>query len=162
MGGFKKSVYIFLSSLLGVLLFLVLHRALIFIYLLLLTTGLFHWSSFYSYLNFMAVDYVTLFLAMIAGSWYGIWLGEYWYRQTYEIGSGQGSWRHLRHKLFPQKTRQADLKIKVEAVAQRLAEDLSAAETLISEVPSAVLAPAPVKRRVTRKKPAARKRKTAD
>lgn len=153
MGGVKKSVYVFLCSLLGVLLFLVLHRIGMMLYVLLVIYGVFQWASTAAYIQFLAFDYVTLLLAMLCGSWYGIWLGNYWYEQVYELGAWSGAWRHFRHQLMPAKTRHTDLRNRVEVVKQQLAEDLSHAQLLVGEIPQEILKPIAIKRRAVRKKP---------
>ena len=173
MGGFKKSVYVFLSSLLGVMLFLVLDRIIVLSYLLLVTTGVAPWHSVYSYLEFLAVDYITLLLAMLCGSWYGIWLGTYWYERVYEQGSWHGVFYSLRHALSPDRTKSWELKRKVETVRGKLEEDLEQVEDLVEELPSRQAEPAAVqpvatepvvlavpKKRPVRKKSVSRARKT--
>lgn len=156
MGGVKKSVYVFLCSLLGVLLFLVLHRLLVLWYLILVNSGVFVWSEADSYLKFLAVDYITLTLAMLAGSWYGIWLGSYWYEQVYELGAWKGSWLHITHKLLPNRGVDKKLKARVEKVREKLEHDFSMAEELIEEFPRPIILAKP-KKRVAAKKPVAKK-----
>jgi len=158
MGGVKKSVYIFLCSLLGVLLFLVLQRIVVLCYLILVSYGAFHLTSG-GYLEFMAIDDITLLLAMLCGSWYGIWLGNYWYELVYEKGQWRGSLHHARNYLFPPKPAYQDFKARVEEVKHQLAEDLSQAEDLVREMPKEILKPVPI-RRVARKKSAPTKRKS--
>jgi hypothetical protein len=121
-----------------------------------------HWLSADSYVSFMAIDYITLLLAMLCGSWYGIWLGDYWYSLVYEQGKWRGAFRHFQHKYFLQKSNYADLKAKVEAVAERLGEDLSQVEDLAKEIPKEILSPASIKRRAVKKKPAASRVKAAE
>jgi hypothetical protein len=161
MGGVKRSVYIFLCSLLGVMLFLVIHRIIMLWYLLMVDYGVFSWNESDSYIKFLAVDYITLALVMLAGSWYGIWVGNYWYDQVYEFGFWKGSFRHVKNKYFSNKYNREELKHRVEIVRQALEEDLSSAESLVSEIPREILKPEPVKRRIIRRKPAARKVKAA-
>jgi hypothetical protein len=68
--GFKKSLYVFLCSLLGMLLFLILHRLLVIGYFSLTSRNLLDYFSYNLVLE-MAVEYLTLFFAILAGSWYG-------------------------------------------------------------------------------------------
>lgn len=89
----RKALYLFLSSLLGILLLLLFHRSVFVIYEIL--------GSFYPTLYFFQLDYFTLRLfdfwtmivAMFFGGWYGIWLGLHWYRMIYEDANVQ-SWFH--------------------------------------------------------------------
>lgn len=164
MGGVKKSVYIFLCSLLGVMLFLILHRLVIFAYLMAVLYGAPGYAAGISYMEFLAVDYATLLLALLCGSWYGIWLGSYWYEMVYEKGQWRGAMFHIRQKLFLRKTADYSLKEKIEVVKQRLEDDLSQAEELAAEIPQAILQSKTVKRRlpagkagIVKKKPAVRK-----
>ncbi len=158
MGGVKRSVYVFLCSLLGVLLFLVLQRIIVLSYLILVDYGAFHWTSS-GYLEFVAIDDITLLLSMLCGSWYGIWLGNYWYELVYERGAWRGSLHHARNYLFPPKPAYQDFKARVEEVKHQLVEDLSEAENLVREIPREILKPVPIRRRIIRKKPATQKSK---
>lgn len=157
--GVKKSVYVFLCSLMGVLLFLILDRIAVLSYLILVMYGVFHWSGNYSYIEFVAIDYIVVFFAMFCGSWYGIWLGTYWYQQVYELGAIKGAFGHLRHRLFPAKPGYGDLKTRVEELKQELSEDLSEAQVLVRQMPKEILNPEPLKRRAPRKASASRQRK---
>jgi len=99
--GFKKSLYLFLSAMLGVLLFLILHRIVIFFYLVLSGAKFLADVSENSYLLFLAADYFTLILAMMFGAWYGIWLGMYWYEKVYEECSHRGFADYVARKYWP-------------------------------------------------------------
>jgi hypothetical protein len=96
----RKSFYLFLSSLLGALLFLIIHRIIIFIILIFKILG----SGFdqQGYLIFLSLDYLTLMFFLMAGGWYGIWLGMYWYKVVYEENTFNGIFAHLK-KGFAQK-----------------------------------------------------------
>lgn len=158
-GGVKKSVYLFLSSILGVLLFLILHRLSVFIYLLLVSYGIVGGGPSWSYMQFLAFDYATLLISLLFGSWYGIWLGNFWYEQVYEKGEWRGMLAHMRSRYLPQVRGKYNWEQKIESVKHRLEEDLSAVEELTEEFPAAVLAPQPVKRTLAKKK-VVRKAKT--
>jgi signal transduction histidine kinase len=86
--GAKKSLYVFLSSLLGILLFVTIQRALSLIGLLLLNVDYATYSLGTTPLQVHAWNITTLILAIFFGGWYGIWLGLYWYKIVYEHGSG--------------------------------------------------------------------------
>jgi hypothetical protein len=158
MGGVKKSVYIFLCSLLGAMLFLVLHRLAVFTYLIITIYGGPGIPEGAAYVQFVAIDYITLFFALLFGSWYGIWLGSYWYEMVYERGIWPGAFlHHARGKLFFRKNKDYGLREKIETIKEKLEQDLSQAESLVAEIPRPKFNPPPIKRRASGKKSAARK-----
>lgn len=152
----KKSLYIFLSSLMGVMLFLVLHRVGIFIYLYLITQG--YVVSSWSYVQFLVFDYFTLTLTLLFGAWYGIWLGVFWYDKVYVEGSHSGFVAHISNKFMSRKSR--GLESKMSHIKERLETDLWQLEDLAKTSLSQVSSPAPIKRKIVRKA-APRKLKTA-
>lgn len=80
----RKALYLFLSSLLGILLLQMLHRSLFAIYDIL---GNFFPQQSWLNLDFYTlsiIDFSTVILFMFIGGWYGIWLGLHWYKQIYE------------------------------------------------------------------------------
>ncbi len=89
----RKALYLFLSSLLGMLLLLMFHRAVFVIYDIL--------GSFYpncSWFNWslptiFTLDFLTMLVAMFIGGWYGVWLGLNWYHMIYEE-RGVTTWFH--------------------------------------------------------------------
>lgn len=83
----KKSFYIFLASLLGMILFILLQRSL---FLLAYLIGVDVLSA-----DFSRLDYGTFMLASFLGLWYGIWVGLYWYKIVYEEASSAGFLRSL-------------------------------------------------------------------
>lgn len=72
----RKSFYIFLTMVLGVLLFLMLQRA---AFLIAFLAG-----ADVGSLPAQALSIVTSAIAVAFGSWYGIWLGIVWYAAVYE------------------------------------------------------------------------------
>ncbi|MDR3643189.1 MAG: hypothetical protein P4L74_06215 [Candidatus Doudnabacteria bacterium] len=156
MKDFRKSLYIFLCSLLGVLMFMLLERLAVFFYLYLLAGG--YLVTNMSYLQIAIFDYIVLVLAMMLGAWYGVWLGLYWYRIIYEEQSHPGLVGHVSEHYFPRPSF-----ARSEGVAElkkRLVEDLSRLETVeVATVPSP-LEPVPVKRKIVRRS-APKKLKTA-
>jgi hypothetical protein len=78
----RKSFYIFLSTFLGVLLFLMLDRA---AFLIAFIAGVDITS-----VPVLALEYVTSMIAVAFGAWYGIWLGLVWYAAVYEEKTTQG------------------------------------------------------------------------
>lgn len=83
----KRSFYIFLSSLLGVMLFILLERSL---FLLAFLLGMNVLTP-----QFAQIDYIAFIVASILGLWYGIWVGLYWYTIVYEEGSHPGMLRGI-------------------------------------------------------------------
>lgn len=72
----RKSFYIFLSSMLGVLLFLMLQRSAFLIAFLL--------GADIGSVQSQALGVVTTAIAVVFGAWYGVWLGLVWYSAVYE------------------------------------------------------------------------------
>lgn len=144
----KKSFYIFLTSLLGVLLFLILHRIFVFIYLFLVAN--YFLLTDFNYLQFLAWDYFTLVIVLMLGAWYGVWLGLYWYKLVYEDASHGGLVSHISKRIFTKKPK--NLTSKMLAVKEKLEKDLWELEDLtqVSQTPSVYVEP--VKRKVVRKR----------
>lgn len=89
----KKALYLFLSSLLGMLLVLMFHRSVFVIYEIL--GDLFPQYTVFQ-LNYWFVviaDFITMLLAIFIGGWYGIWLGLHWYKYVYEDRKAR-TWFH--------------------------------------------------------------------
>lgn len=148
---FKKSFYIFLTALLGLLLFFILHRIAVFFYLYLLAGG--YMTTDMTFYQFLVLDYATLFVAMGLGVWYGIWLGMYWFRKVYEEGTHGGFVHHLNVTYFGgSKPKAAALERKIEAVKESLEDDLWKLEDLAKETAQMAEEPKPIKRRVVRKR----------
>ncbi len=84
----SKSFYLFLCSILGVMLFVIIQRAVGLIYLLLLTLNYQQFNFGLSMLDLWVLNYLTYVAAVLFGAWYGIWLGLHWYRIVYEEGKG--------------------------------------------------------------------------
>lgn len=78
----RKSFYIFLSTFLGVLLFLMLDRA---AFLIAFIAG-----ADITSVPVLALEYVTSMIAVAFGAWYGIWLGLVWYAAVYEEKTTRG------------------------------------------------------------------------
>src|SRR3989338_8019419 len=148
----RKSVYIFLCSLLGIMLFLALHRILISMVVLWLNASSGYNPFFgFSYLEFLALDYVSLIIAVILGAWYGIWLCIYWYKKVYEEGTHGGLVSHIATNYWPNKTT-SRLKAKIEVAQKHLRDDLWQLEDLSKSLPATQEPVKPIKRRIVRKK----------
>ncbi len=143
----KKSLYLFLCSLLGVFLFLILHRIGVVVYLYLLSQGI--GVASFRYWDFLVLDYMSLLVALLLGAWYGIWLGLYWYEKVYEEKSHGGFADHIARHIWPMRSPKA-LETKVAQVKERLEEDLWQLEELAERV--VVENPKPKVRKVVRKR----------
>jgi len=80
----RKALYIFLSSILGFLLFTMFHRAVIVIYEIF---GNFYPTTSWLHLSYKTLallDFGTFLLALFFGGWYGVWIGLNWYKLIYE------------------------------------------------------------------------------
>jgi hypothetical protein len=139
-GNFKKSLYLFLSSLLGSLLFLVIHQAVVVIIFLVFGVARGGLASSESYMLFWVFDYFTLVLVLMLGSWYGIWLGMYWYEKVYEEESHKGFVSHLWNRVRPASLRTDKFKVRLQTAKQTFQEDLKEFEELAKDLPPAVVA----------------------
>ncbi len=79
-----KAIYVFLCSLMGMLLFAIFHRSVMVIYFILLNNNFDLYSFGFSENAMRALDFFTLLLALFFGGWYGTALGLHWYRLVYE------------------------------------------------------------------------------
>lgn len=151
--GLRRPTYIFLSALLGMLLFLILHRIVIFF---ILAGAYFNNASGligFNYLHFLAWDYLTLILVLLFGAWYGIWVGTYWYDKVYESKIHGGFISHLAAGRRQEVQREL-LGEKLDELSENVKEEIWELEQLNKKVAKATRTPRPVKRRVVRKRPA--------
>jgi hypothetical protein len=137
---------------LGVMLFLVIHRILIFLILVFSGAG----GNFYlgfSYLGFLAIDYFTLLIVLMLGAWYGIWLGNYWFEKVYEERLHGGFVSLLASRLWPKRV--SKLRQKMVSATEHLENDVWELEDLVKDLPpTASIKPVNVfKRRIVRKRP---------
>jgi hypothetical protein len=79
----SKALYLFLCSILGMVLFAMLHRAIFVLYDLLLVMDYDTYSLGLTADGIMALDYITLLVALFFGGWYGTLLGMDWYSIVY-------------------------------------------------------------------------------
>ncbi len=82
----KKSFYIFLTSLLGILLFVTIQKSISLIGIILLNVDYSFYSLGTNPLQVHALNIATMMLALFLGGWYGVWIGLHWYRAVYEQG----------------------------------------------------------------------------
>jgi hypothetical protein len=145
----KKALYVFMSSLLGILLFFILQRVGVFIYLYLLAAG--YIDSFTNFDKFLVVDYLTLSFAFVAGGWYGAWLGLFWFEKVYVENSHGGLVRHISDNFFTL-GRPKSIPAKMVAVKRRLETDLWELESLAKSSTAENKSSQPKIRRVVRKR----------
>jgi hypothetical protein len=150
--GIKKSLYVYLSSLLGILLFLILHRIVVLIYLLLAGLGYSPFVNEVVSLQFLAFEYLTLILSMMLGAWYGIWVGMHWYEVVYERESHPGLVGHLSNKFWPKTKNRYKLGERIEEVQKKLQTDIWQFEDLVKAAPAAIVSPEPIKKKIVRKR----------
>jgi ABC-type multidrug transport system fused ATPase/permease subunit len=127
----KKSFYVFVCGLLGALLFLILDRIIVFVYLFFVGSGLF--SNSYDYYQFALFDYFTLIIVLMFGAWYGVWLGMNWFSQVYENETHGGLVDHISKNLWVSK--KITMESKLSDVKERLEKNLWELEDL-TEMPS--------------------------
>lgn len=119
-----KALYLFLSALLGMILFGVLHRALVVIYYLLQDGYYFHFQFKIAAGDVQALDFFTMLVALFLGGWYGVWIGLHWYQLVYESEHKPG----LFHGFIPHHFRKGER-------ARRAAERQPSAEMKAVHVP---------------------------
>jgi len=144
---------------LGTLLFLVLHRIIVFLYLVLAGPKLIPGSEG-AYLMFSAVDYFTLVITLMLGAWYGIWIGMYWYEKVYEEESYKGVVDYIVNNYWPRRKTTANLKSKIAATQQKLETDLWELEGLTENLTRVKVKPKGIKKRIVRKEAPKRLKKT--
>lgn len=78
-----KALYLFLCSILGMVLFAMLHRAIFVLYDLVLIYDFEVYSFGMNQSTLLAVDFLTMIAALFFGGWYGTVLGIDWYARVY-------------------------------------------------------------------------------
>jgi succinate dehydrogenase/fumarate reductase cytochrome b subunit len=141
----RRALYLFFSALLGVMLFLIMHRVVVF-FILLFSIDQGETVLGLSQTEFMALDYVTLMIVILFGAWYGIWLGVDWYEKVYESRLHGGLTGYLLNRFSLNQSR--NLRNKISHIAQTLENEAWELEELAVEAGPVV----PVKRKVVRKR----------
>jgi hypothetical protein len=131
----RKALYVFLSCLLGTLLFLLLHRVVAFFYILALESSYSTFSFGLSYIELLALEYFTLLLSLLLGGWYGIWLGIYWYEAVYEHKHFGGLVDHIVCSWWPNSKSVGTLRNEVNAAAKKFEQNLSEVEKVTPSLP---------------------------
>lgn len=148
----KKSFYVFLSSLLGSLLFLTLHRLLVFGLLILISSNPQKFYNRVSFLEIASMDFFTLILVLMLGAWYGIWLGLKWYEAVYERGEHGGFVDQAIANYWPAPKSEYNLQTKVQSLAEELKDDVLKLEHLATTIKPVIKKAEPIKRRAVRRK----------
>lgn len=149
--GFKKSFYVFLTSIMGVFLFFVLHRLAFFFWSVISVISETMARNYYS-LPVLVFEYVSLILALLGGAWYGIWLGIFWYDKVYVENSRRGFIERISDKIWPAPKIHTGTTGKLLAVTRKLEEDLLNLEDLAAQKPAPeISAPKAIKRTIVRK-----------
>ncbi len=78
-----KAFYLYLCSILGMILFAMLHRAVFVLYDLLLVMDYDTYAFGMTSRNIMTLDFTTMLIALFLGGWYGVALGIEWYAMVY-------------------------------------------------------------------------------
>lgn len=134
-----KALYLFLCSILGMVLFAMLHRSIFVLYDLLLMMDYDMYSLGMSAVTIQALDFLTLLVALFVGGWYGTLLGIDWYALVY--GSSVDKPAGAFHGFVPHQWRKTVKKANVAA------SSLHSAPSAVPATPKA--SPEPVKVPVT-------------
>ncbi len=166
-----KSLYLFLCSILGMILFAMLHRAIFVLYGLLLQIDFQTYSFGVSEAGIYLIDFFTMTAAIFLGGWYGTLLGIDWYSIVYGPNAENPGrmfhgfvphhWRNGKNKTDKKSARPA---VKSETVSVPVSEKVSAIlNTHIADTPEVVqkvrewtfddllAKPTPAKKTTTRK-----------
>ena len=147
---FRRSLYLILSGLMGLLMFFILHRIVIFFYLLLSTAS----NVYFPYERFVFWDSLSLIIVLIGGTFYGLWIGEFWYGAVYHENVHGGLVDSINRLIWRDRPKSVEVKSyqrKLETVAEKLEDNLSTLENLIEQPPMAVLPKRVLKRTISRK-----------
>ena len=145
----KKSLYIFLTAILGIVLFLVLDRIVVFCYLYLVAAG--YIGASFDYGKFVVWDYFSLTIALMLGAWYGVWLGLNWFSLVYERQTHGGFINHVIENYWPNR-KQKNLDVKISDVKKRLQTDMWQLEEIAQASVAQMSEPVPRVKKIVRKR----------
>lgn len=162
-----KALYLFLCSILGMVLFAMLHRAVFVLYDVILILDYDTYSFGMSQAMILAVDFFTMLGALFFGGWYGTLLGIDWYSSVYGVNAESKA--GLFHGIVPHNWRKPSKK-QPELVMPNPAVTKVAVKSSVKATPKSPIAststwdfddflkatPEP-KKRVAAKKPAVKK-----
>ncbi len=161
----NKALYLFLSAILGMVIFSMLHRSIfVLLDLLMYTDGGYAFGL--SSTDFLYLDFFTALIALFLGGWYGTMMGMDWYAMVY--GPNAEKPAGLFHSFLPHHWR--GKRAKKNHAPAKLAVATPAAASTTVRVPVTETVKAPVRewsfddlitpKPVVKKKPAARKSTT--
>lgn len=153
--GAKKSLYVFLTCIMGVLLFLILHRIAIFGWLILQIASYNYFGTEMPYVQVLAIEYITLVILLFFGAWYGIWVGEFWYEKVYMEKSQMGFFGYVASKYFTRRHSMHSLAEKIAVLSKKMENEAQELSGAIESLP--VLK---VIKKVARKKPSVIKKRS--
>jgi hypothetical protein len=143
----KKSFYLTLTGLIGMFLFLILHRIFYFWVILFSSraASLGSWAQ-----EPLAAEYLTLILALFCGLWYGIWIGLYWYRVVYVEKAHPGFAGHVANKIWARQLMPKGMAGRLFTATKKLETDLLKFEAEAAKKP--FISAVPMKRTLVRKR----------
>lgn len=110
----KKSTYLFLTGILGSLLFLILAKLFVFSILSFETIGYSVFGIPSSRIEFVSAEYVFSLIVIMFGFWYGLWVGVDWYEKVYEHQTHGGVVSYVFLKFNSQNNKASNLYKKIE------------------------------------------------
>jgi hypothetical protein len=129
--GWGKALYIFLCTLLGIILFLIFHRALVVIAYILIENNYQPLAWGLTNGDLQTIDFFTMLVALFLGGWYGVWLGLNWYALVYEGEHSPG----LLHGFLPHHYRRAErMKRKAARASQVEPEEMEVSESAADKI----------------------------
>jgi hypothetical protein len=150
----NKHVYIFFCALLGILLLVIVQRIIIMLATLFLIGDPVSVVSDSAWAWYAAIDYLTLWIAVLGGIWYGLWIGEYWYKIVYEEGRYLGVFHHILHSHGDTNPKLTNIQNEIAHIQHSMVEEAWHLEDLSRNIEQVVPAKAPVRKKVVRRSPA--------
>lgn len=140
---FKRILYISLTVVLGILLFLVIQQSLALLYYILISFDYARYGFGFSPITFRFIYLGATLASVVVGALYGIWLGRYWFALVYEQRAGRGFMPPLRNSSFP--TQRVVVKPKLQPATKKDISEAWDLDDLLAPKP----APVSVKRFVS-------------
>jgi hypothetical protein len=114
---FKRILYISLTIVLGILLFVVIQQSFALLYYILISFDYARYGFGFSPITFRFVYLGTTIASVFVGGLYGVWLGRYWFNLVYQQRAGRGFMPPLRNSSFP--AQRVTPKVKVQSSARK-------------------------------------------
>lgn len=96
-----KALYLLLTSIVGILLFVLLQRAALTIWVILSSYSMAGLSGKVSDAALQMIDGYSMLIALFVGAWYGIWVGLNWHQELY----GDDRAPRMLHRFLPHSMR---------------------------------------------------------